>query len=196
MRKSLHLSVMKPPCSVLFSIVGFRSTKSMQWCSSCCVSKMTNVSVLNGSRLARGTLTHSSWTPSRRELRIKWCPVMQSVPSTDPFDDDDVVCNITPSSFGVAINSANSILRDAAAAAHNECRACQTAHKRGQKLWPSRQTHRTIQSDRRVVVFFYRETIAVCVRSPRLSLVWKLWNGFNWTFVARLVISYTYTYQL
>lgn len=54
--------------------------------------------------------THSSWQPSRRELRIKWWPVMHKVPSTGPFDDD-VECNMTPSSFGVVISSANSILQ-------------------------------------------------------------------------------------
>lgn len=41
-------------------------------------------------------------------LNIKWCPVMHNVPSTFSFKG---LRKITPSSFGVNINSANSITR-------------------------------------------------------------------------------------
>lgn len=114
-------------------------------------------------------LTHSSWTPSRRELRIKWCPVMHNVPSTGPFDDDDVVCNITPSNFGVEISSANSILcnRSSAQRLSRVPNRPQTRPKR----WPSLSLRtdsrnqftrliRTIQSNR--MIFIGRQ---FCVRS-------------------------------
>jgi len=60
-------------------------------------------------------LTHSSWLVSWRALSSKWCPVMHSVPTVAPdapaFDGS---CSRTPSSLGVFIRSANSMVSPSA----------------------------------------------------------------------------------
>lgn len=114
---------------------------------------------------------------------------MHNVPSTGPFDDDDVVCNITPSNFGVEISSANSILCNCSSA--QRLSRVPNRPQTRPKRWPSlslctkftqsiTRLIRTIQSKSND---FYRapipRTFARSVgRFARIS------NEFNWSVVA------------